>query len=200
MDAELSDDRRAELLRRGFRLEYVTLGWNVVGVAVLAATAIATRSVALGGFGLDSLIEIGASTVVIWELSGTDDSRRPRALRLIAFAFIAMAVYLTAVSAWALAVGHRADPSAAGMVWTGVTALVMFSLAAGKARTGRALDNPVLQAEGRVTFVDAILATSVLVGVSLNSMLSWWWADPLVGFVLVFYAVREARELLSATE
>jgi divalent metal cation (Fe/Co/Zn/Cd) transporter len=66
------DDGRPELLRRGLRLEYTTLAWNVVGVVVLAFTAIAARSVALAGFGLDSLIEIGASAVVVWELTGTD--------------------------------------------------------------------------------------------------------------------------------
>lgn len=197
MEQELTDSRRAALLRRGCRLEYLTLAWNVVGVAVLASSSIASRSVALGGFGLDSLIEIGASMVVIWELSGNDDSRQRRSLRLIAYAFIALAVYLFVQSTWAIAAGHRAGPSLVGVAWTGVTAIVMFALAAGKARTGKEVGSPVLEAEGRVTFIDAILATSVLVGVSLNSVIGWWWADPLVGFVLVFYAIREARELLS---
>jgi len=75
MDVAGEDGRVAVLRRRGFALEYVTLGWNVAGIGVLGAAAVAARSVALAGFGLDSLIEIGASTVVIWELSGTREAR-----------------------------------------------------------------------------------------------------------------------------
>ncbi len=90
------DPVRTRLLRRGFVLEYVTLGWNVAGIIVLAIAAVAARSVALAGFGLDSLIEIGASIVVIWELSGTGEDRQRRGLRLIGYAFTALAVYLLA--------------------------------------------------------------------------------------------------------
>ena len=187
---------RTTLLRQGYVLESVTLGWNVVGVAVLAATALAARSVALAGFGLDSLIEIGASTVVIWELSGTGEDRRRRALRLIAIAFLVLAAYLLAQSIIVFATRFAPHPSRIGIVWTGVTALVMFSLAAGKARTGRALNNPVLLTEGRVTFVDGMLALAVLVGLALNAALGWWWADPLSALVLVYYAVREGRAAL----
>ena len=86
---ETDDRARARLLRRGFWLEYVTLGWNVAGIGVLGFAAVAARSVALAGFGLDSLIEIGASTVVIWELSGTGEDRQRLGLRLIGYAFTA---------------------------------------------------------------------------------------------------------------
>ena len=194
---DLNDARRARLLRRGFALEYVTLSWNVIGVAVLAVTAVAARSVALAGFGLDSLIEIGASTVVVWELSGTGEARQRRALRLIAYAFAALAVYLAAQSTWALTSGHRAGHSPAGIAWTAVTAALMFALAAGKARTGAALANPVLAAEGRVTMVDGILAAAVLLGLVLSAGPGWWWADPAAGYVLVYYAAREARHILA---
>ena len=194
----LGEQRRAELLRRGFALEYVTLGWNVAGIAVLAVTAVAARSVALGGFGLDSAIEIGASTVVIWELSGTGEDRQRRALRLIGGAFVLLAAYLLAQSTIVLAAGYHPRHSAAGMAWTALTAAVMFTLAAGKARTGRALDNPVLRTEGRVTTVDGILAVAVLAGLALNAALGWWWADPAAGYVLVYYATREARDIFTA--
>ena len=192
--ADLSDEC---LLRRGFRLEYVTLAWNVIGVAVLAVSAVAARSVALAGFGLDSLIEIGASAVVIWELSGTGKVRQHRALRLIAWAFAALAVYLAVQSTWVLLSGHRAGHSVAGIIWTATTAAVMFALAASKSRTGKALGNPVLSTEGRVTLVDGILAVSVLAGLALNAAEGWWWADPLAGYVLVFYAGRETRAILA---
>ncbi len=197
MTALSPTDRRA-LLKRGFALEYATLAWNVVGIVVLAFAAVAAGSVALAGFGLDSLIEIGASTVVVWELSGSGEGRQRRALRLIGVAFGALAGYLLVQSTWALVAGFHARHSPAGIVWTAVTAAVMFGLAYGKARTGQALDNPVLRTEGRVTLVDGLLAAAVLLGLVLNSALGWWWADPAAGYVLVYYALRETREIFAA--
>ena len=185
------------LLRQGRLLETATLAWNVVGVFVLAAAAIEARSVALAGFGLDSLIEIGASTVVLWELADVAHERRQRAMRLIGFAFVGLAVYLAIQSTVVLALGFHPRHSPLGIVWTGVTAGVMFALAAGKVKTGAALGNPVLSAEGRITMIDGILATAVLVGLILNALLGWWWADPLAGYVLLNYAIREAREALT---
>jgi len=85
-----------------------------------------------------------------------------------------------------------------GIIWTAVTAAVMFALAAGKARTGAALGNPVLSAEGRVTVIDGILACAVLAGLALNAALGWWWADPAAGYVLAYYAAREIREIFWA--
>ena len=195
-DLEVSE-RRA-LVRRGLVLEYATLGWNVVGIVVLAITAWAARSVALAGFGLDSLIEVGASIVVIWELSGTGEDRQRRALRLIGAAFVGLAIYLLMQSTWVLIAGYEPRPSPGGMVWTALTAAAMFGLAAGKARTGARLGNPVLRTEARVTLIDGVLAVAVLVGLALNAALGWWWADPLAGYVLVYYAVREAKEIFFA--
>jgi divalent metal cation (Fe/Co/Zn/Cd) transporter len=191
----VSDDR-AVLVRRGFVLEYVTLGWNVVGVVVLAVAAISARSVALGGFGLDSLIEIGASTVVIWELSGSPEERQRTSLRIIGAAFLLLAFYLAVQSTVVLAAHYEPRHSPLGIGWTLLTAVVMFALAAGKESTGRKLDNPLLRTEGRVTFVDGVLAAAVLGGLVLNAALGWWWADPLAGYVLLVYAVREGMRAL----
>ena len=188
-------NRGRVLLRRGRLLEGITLAWNVVGIVVLAIAAIGARSVALVGFGLDSLIEIGASVVVLWELAGAGEARQSRALRLIGGAFVALAIYLIAQSAVVLVTGYHPGRSALGIAWTAVTAAVMFALAAGKARTGRALGNQVLMTEGRVTLVDGILALAVLAGLALNATAGLWWADPLAALVIVLYAVKEAREI-----
>jgi divalent metal cation (Fe/Co/Zn/Cd) transporter len=193
--AAAEDPARARLLRRSLVLEYLTLGWNVARIIILAVAAVTARSVALAGFGLDSLIEIGASAVVIWELSGTGEDRQRRGLRLIGYAFTALALYLPAQSTLALAAGYRPRHSAAGIIWTALTAAVMFALAAGKARTGRALANPVLRTEGRVTMIDGIMAVAVLAGLTLNAAAGWWQADPAAGYVLVYYAAREVREI-----
>jgi divalent metal cation (Fe/Co/Zn/Cd) transporter len=188
-------DSTAGLLRRGRALEAATLGWNVAGIVVLAIAAIHARSVALAGFGLDSLIEIGASAVVLWELAGTDTTRQQRALRLIGLAFVALAGYLLVQTAVVFGTGFRPGTSTLGIAWSAVTAVVMFALAAGKTRTGRQLGNPVLTAEGRVTVIDGLLAGAVLLGLALNATLNWWWADPAAGLVIIYYATSEARSI-----
>jgi divalent metal cation (Fe/Co/Zn/Cd) transporter len=178
-------------------LEWATLAWNLVGIVVLAFAAIAARSVALAGFGLDSLIEIGASIVVLWELADAAGTRQRHALRMIGCAFVALAVYLAIQSTIVLVIGYHPQHSVLGIAWTAVTAAAMFGLAAGKSRTGASLDNAVLRTEDRVTTIDGILAIAVLTGLVLNAALGWWWADPAAGYVLVYYGVREAREALA---
>lgn len=189
---------RLRLRRAGIALEVVTLAWNVVGVVLLAILAYRSGSVALLGFGLDSLIEIGASTVVIWELTGSDERRQRLGLRLIGVGFALLAVYLLVQAVVALVSGHRATPLLGGIWWTALTAIAMFLLAFGKHRVGRRLEDSVLLTEGRVTLVDGILAASVLVGILLNALFGLWWADPVAGLVIVFYAVREALSALRA--
>jgi divalent metal cation (Fe/Co/Zn/Cd) transporter len=194
--SHLDEAVRRSLMRRGFVLEYATLAWNVVGIVILTVAAIGAKSVALFGFGLDSLVEIGASTVVVWELSGTGEARQRFALRLIGVAFGALAIYLAVQSTIVLGTGFHPRHSPLGIAWTAITAAAMFALAVGKARTGAALGNPVLTTEGRVTLVDGLLATAVLLGLLLNSLAGWWWADPVAGYVLAFYALREVKENL----
>jgi divalent metal cation (Fe/Co/Zn/Cd) transporter len=179
------------LLRRGLQLEYITLGWNIVGTVVVLIAAVFASSVALAGFGLDSLIEILASVMVVWELKGIEANREQIALRVIGISFLVLAVYILAQSISTLSTVSRPDTSLAGICWTALTLGVMLALALGKARTGNALGNQVLMTEGRVTLVDAYLAGAVLLGLVLNLMFAWWWADPVAGLVIVFYGVKE---------
>lgn len=117
----LDEGARQHLLQRGRRLELATLGWNVVGVVVLAYAAIEARSVALAGFGLDSVIEIGASTVVLWELADVAQTRQRSAMRLIGSAFVGLSVYLAFQSTVVLIVGFRPHHSTLGIIWTALT-------------------------------------------------------------------------------
>ncbi len=179
------------LLQRGIRLEYLTLGWNVVGTVVVIVAALAARSVALAGFGLDSLIEIFASVVVLWQLTGADQARERRALRLIGGAFFALALYILGQSAVVLAVQAHPRHSTPGIIWLATTLAAMLLLSYGKRLTGRQLGNAVLITEARVTLIDAYLAAAVLAGLVLNAAAGWWWADPLAGLVIVYYGIRE---------
>jgi len=182
------------LLRRGFALEYATLAWNVVGAVVLVLAAIATGSVALAGFGVDSLIEIVASAVVVWQLKGgAGAGRERRALRIIAISFALLALYIAVQTAVTLSSHTHPGHSIVGILWLATTVLVMFALAAGKRHTGERLGNTVLLTEARVTVIDGALAAAVLAGVALNAAMGWWWADPLSALVILVYGVREAR-------
>jgi divalent metal cation (Fe/Co/Zn/Cd) transporter len=186
----------AALIKRGLLLEYLTLGWNVVGVVIVVLAALAARSVALAGFGLDSLIEIFASVVVVWQLTGIHQKRERLALRLIGIAFILLVLYILVQLTVVLLTGTHAVTSVGGIVWMAATFLAMLGLALGKRITGRQLQNEVLLTEGRVTLVDAYLAGSVLLGLLLNALLGWWWADTLASLVIVFYGIREAIHAL----
>ncbi len=190
---------RVILLRRGLRLEYATLGWNVVGLGILAAAAIQAGSPALAGFGLDSLIEIFASIVVVWQLKGSHKEREAPAMRLIGIAFAVLGAYLLIQVAVVFATGVRPATSVPGIAWTALTFVVMLALAWGKIRAGHRMGNPVLSAEGKVTLVDAYLAGAVLAGLALNALFGWWWADPLAGVVIVHYAAREAGHAFKHT-
>ena len=182
------------LLRRGLTLEYLTLGWNVVGSVVLLVAAASVGSLALAGFGLDSVIEIVASLVVVWQLRGSADARRERtALRLIAIAFGALAVYIGVQVAVTLARGSHAGHSIAGITWLALTVCAMLALAAAKRDTGQRLGNPVLTTEARVTLIDGAVAAAVLTGVALDALAGWWWADPASATVILVFALREAR-------
>lgn len=181
------------LLRRGLYLEYLTLGWNVVGAAVVIAAAFKARSVALAGFGLDSLIEIFASVIVVWQLKNIGHDRERTALRLIGGAFFALALYVLGQAAYTLLTRAHPAQSAVGIAWLAATLVAMLLLAYAKLVTGRQLDNAVLLTEARVTLIDGILAAAVLVGLVLNALFGWWWADPLAGLVIVYYGFKEGR-------
>ena len=180
------------LLKRGLYLEYITLAWNIVGSALVLAVAVSTGSVAFAGFGIDSLIEIFASVVVVWQLKNIGKQREGYALRLISVAFFALAIYVLLQSTTTLLSQSHPQTSVFGILWLAATLIAMLLLAWGKYQTGKKLNNAVLLTEGRVTLVDAYLAASVLVGVLLNSLWGLWWADPLAALIVVYYGFRES--------
>ena len=145
---------QAPVIRRGLQLEYVTLGWNVVGVVIVVTSAYKARSVALAGFGLDSLIEIFASVIVVWQLLGVNQQRERLALRLIGAAFFALAFYILAQITLTLLTQTHPAPSIGGIVWLAATFIAML-FTYGKRVTGKQLGNVVLMTEGHVTLIDA---------------------------------------------
>ena len=191
---------RAGLQRLAIRLEYATIAWNVGEAFFTIALGIIAGSLALIGFGTDSLIEVFASSVIVWHLRPehvTDRPERTRlALRLVAYAFGALSLVLATAALRDLLGGVRAEGSPLGIAYLAVTACVMFGLAIWKRRIATTLDSAPLRSEAALTFLDGILAVLTLTGLALNAAVGWWWADPAAALIVAFAAAREARENL----
>jgi divalent metal cation (Fe/Co/Zn/Cd) transporter len=184
-------DNTSTLIKRGIVLEYITLGWNVIGVVIVIAAAIPARSVALAGFGIDSLIEIFASVIVIWQLKSINKSKEKFAEKLIGYAFFTLATYIVFQIIYALSTGVHPKQTLLGTVWLSFTAVAMLLLAYGKKVTGDAIPNSVLQTEAKVTVIDALLAISVLIGLIVNMLFGIWYADLIAAGVIVYYGIKE---------
>jgi divalent metal cation (Fe/Co/Zn/Cd) transporter len=184
-----------ELRRRGLALEWATNGWNAMEVAVTITLGVQAGSLALIAFGLDSVVEIFASTVVIRNLRDDrhdpGDRRVHRALRLIAVAFWALAAFLMAMSVRGLVRGDRPDSSPIGVAYLALTAVAMFGLAGLKRVTARELGSEPLQAEASMTFLDGCLSTGILTALVCNAWLGWWWTDAAAALVVAGFAVNE---------
>jgi len=187
-----------EVERRGRRLEYATTAWNCLEAVVAIATGVASGSLALVAFGLDSCVEVFASIVVLWHLGGApeeaDPGRARRAVRLIAGAFAFLGVYLLVQAVRGFVTHNTPDSSLIGTAFIAATVVVMFALAWGKRRTGRALENRPLIANASMTFIDGCLATGVLVALLADRVFGWWWADPLAAAIVGLVALNEARD------
>ena len=186
----------ARLRKRGFRLEYATMGWMVAEAAVAITAGLAAASIALVGFGLDSVIELISATIVIWQLRGelTGQDRQTRAIRLIGVTFFALAAYLTIDSIRDLATHAQPRQSLPGLAVTAAALIIMPLLAIAKRRTGRALGNRTLVADSAETAFCAFTSAAALLGVGLNAWLGWWWADPAAALIIAALAVKEGIE------
>ncbi len=187
---------RDRLRRRAYWLEYASMAWMAAEAAVAVTAGVLASSIALTGFGLDSVIELFAAAVVIWQLRGGEhgQQRETRAVRLIGVTFFALALYLAAEGIRDLAAHARPGRSAAGLAVAGAALVVMPALAVAKRRTGRALGNRTLIADSAETAFCAFTSAATLAGVALNTGLGWWWADPAAALVIAALAVREGLE------
>ncbi len=189
----------ARLRRRGFWLEYASMAWMTAEAAVAVTAGVLASSIALTGFGLDSVIEFFAAAVVVWQLRGVEEQeegeeRETRAVRLIAVTFFALALYLAVEGIRDLATHARPGQSAAGLAVAGAALLVMPALAVAKRRTGRALGNRTLIADSAETAFCAFTSAATLLGVGFNTWLGWRWADPAAALIIAALAVREGLE------
>ena len=172
------------------------MAWMAAEAAVAVTAGLAAASIALVGFGLDSVIELLSAVVVIWQLRGeiAGQDRQTRAVRLIGVTFFALAAYLTAQSIRDLAAAARPGQSTPGLAVTAAALVVMPVLAIAKRRTGRQLGNRTLIADSAETAFCAFASAAALLGAGLNAWIGWWWADPAAALVIAALAVKEGLE------
>lgn len=179
-------------LRTAVRLEWATVAWNVCEVFVTLALGIAARSLALLAFGLDSVVEVFASVVILWQLrEGRDASRVRRSLRLVSFAFFALAAVLIVGAVQGLVSQRHADDSLPGIIYLAVTSAVMFTLAWRKRVVSEAVGSHPLEHEARITFLDGVLAAGIMLALAANAAFGWWWADALAALAVGLAAIPE---------
>jgi divalent metal cation (Fe/Co/Zn/Cd) transporter len=186
---------RARLGRRARLLAGASVTYNVVEAVIAVAAGVAAGSVALIGFGLDSVVEVSSGLIILWQFRHRlPESRERQALRLMAFSFFALATYVTVESVRALFFGGEPDPSPVGIGLAIASLVVMPFLSWAQRRTGRALGSHAVVADSTQTLLCTYLSAVLLVGLVLNATLGWGWADPIAGLVIAAVAVREGVE------
>lgn len=192
---------RYALLRRGVALEGLTVSYNALEGVVAVTAGLIAGSVALVGFGLDSVIEVASGLVLWWRLRAELEGRsgrfvETRAARWAGLLLLALALYLVTEAARRLLTGDRPEESPVGIAICGLSLIVMPLLARAKLRTARALESRALRADAHETIVCAWLSLTTLSGLALNAAAGWWWADPLAGLAMVPLILREGLEAI----
>ncbi len=192
---------RAGLVRRGLRLEYLTVGWNCAEALVAVAAGLIAGSIALIGFGLDSLIEVSSGAILLWRLRRDADATRrerveARALKLVGWSFFLLAAYVAFDAAKSLWLREPPEESYVGIALAAVSLVVMPLLARAKRRVAARIASRALHADSRQTDLCAYLSAILLCGLLLNALVGWWWADPIAALGMVPIIAREGVEAL----
>lgn len=191
----LTPARRDVLQRRIRLIVTATIGYNVLEAVVAIAAGSAASSTALIGFGLDSTVEVLSAAAVAWQFTRREPDRWEKpTLRVIAIAFFALAAYVTASSVAALVTASAPEHSPVGIALAALSLVVMPVASWFERRTGRELGSATAIADSRQLLVCAYLSAAVLLGLLLNSLLGWWWADSVAALVIAGFAVREGIE------
>lgn len=195
--AGLPPDERARLVRRAKLLAWGGNAWHVVEFAIAVGAGIAAGSIALIGFGFDSLIESLAGFIIIWRFAARRahlETSERRAQQLVAVSYFVLVAYIAVEATRTLALGDRPETSWIGIGLAAFTAPTMPLLARAKRRVGRRLGSAATVSEAEQNQICAYLSVALLVGLLLNAVAGWWWADPAAALVIAAVAAREGRE------
>jgi divalent metal cation (Fe/Co/Zn/Cd) transporter len=186
----------SRLRRLAWVLTALTIAWNSIEAVVAIGSGLLAGSIALVGFGLDSVVEVSSAVVIAWRLTqGTSEAAERRAVRLIALSFFAIAAYVSVDALMKLAgIGEEPDRSVVGLAITALSLVVMPALAWAKRYVARGLGSVALAADAAETQLCTYLSAVVLIGLAANALAGWWWMDPLAGLVVAGLAIREGRQ------
>lgn len=195
MTTALAPERR-DVLRRRIRIVVaITITWNIIEAVVALIAGNADSSAALIGFGLDSIVEVLSAAAVTWQFAAPDPEKREKAaLRVIAVSFFALAAYVSVDAVLSLTGLREPEHSPVGIAIAGLSLIVMPFLSWFERRTGRELGSGSAVADSKQTLICTYLSAALLVGLLLNSLLGWAWADSIAALVIAVFAVREGVE------
>lgn len=185
------------LRQRAIRLEYFTIAWNVVEAVVALIAGIVASSIALVGFGLDSIIETASGLALLWRFKQRglgEEAVESRTVKLVGITFFALAAYVGYEAVRDLRLRHAPEFSLPGFILALLSLIVMPVLGVAKRQTARMLKSRALAADGMETLLCAYLSAALLLGLGLNGLLGWWWADPGAGLVIAAFMLREGYE------
>jgi divalent metal cation (Fe/Co/Zn/Cd) transporter len=187
-----------ELLERGRRLEFFTVGWNLLEALISIAAGLLAGSIALIGFGVDSLIETASGTILLWRLrAGEKGERRERtALKLVGWSLLALAAYVAFDSVKSLVLAEHPERSIPGIIIAALSLIVMPLLARAKRKVAAGLNSRAMAADSTQTDICAYLSAILLGGLGLNALFGWWWADPAAALIMVPIITKEGIEAL----
>ncbi|WP_121255452.1 cation diffusion facilitator family transporter [Nocardioides ferulae] len=187
--------RRRQLGRRAQLLAAASVSYNLIEAVIAITAGLVAGSIALVGFGLDSIVEVSSGLIILWQFRHPlPQSRERRALRLMALSFFALAAYVTVESVRALVSGHEPDASPVGIGLAATSLVIMPFLSWAQRRTGKSLGSSAVVADSTQTLLCTYLSAVLLAGLVLNATLGWSWADPIAGLVIAAVAVREGLE------
>lgn len=192
---------RTTLIKRGRYLEYFTIGYNSIEGLIALGAGVVASSIALVGFGFDSLIEVTSGAVLLWRLyADVDEARRERveaiSLRVVGICFIVLALYVIQDSVWSLLKREAPDESLVGIILAAVSLVVMPLLVRAKRKVARGINSGALMADSKQTELCTYLSAILLGGLLLNAVLGWWWADPVAALIMVPIIAKEGIEAL----
>lgn len=180
------------LLKKALLLEYLTIAWNIFEGIASMSVGMMSGSVALFAYGLESAVEVFASSVVVWELKGKENTkRRQLALKLIGLAYLVVSAYVFIDASYSLFEGQHPERSLLGIVLMAVSATIMAILGLSKSLVGKKMESETVLADAKFTLIDGALSSTILVGLLFNAVFGWWWMDQALALFLAGAAFRE---------
>ncbi len=198
-------DEKAALIKKALLINWVLIVYNVIEAVASVTFGIRAESIALVGFGLDSIIEVSSAAILVWRLShkGTleeESKKDKKALFLVGITFFLLAAYIGYESVLKLWHSNKPEASLAGVIIATFSVLIMPSLGLAKRKIARQIGSKALEADAMETIICSYLSGVLLVGLALNWLFGWWWADPVAGLAMIYFLVKEGREAISGDD